>query len=190
MLTTEEPIYVKIPILGNGNVGKTTLFNLFRKWTTSNKQFAYNNNDFLLIENIKYEKYSFNLQLWDNRGIKNYKKLRDVAMFEGASMGIVVYDVSDTSKKSYNDILNWVERLWQENADKKLPVLIIGNKIDLRNAKIPTLQLEDCNEIASKLSQECNCYIPHIEISALSRENCDKLLDTIFDTVILYQLSL
>ena len=105
-------------------------------------------------------------------------------MYKESTAAIVIYDVSDLTKKSYDDVRNWVNELWKNNDKKKIPIVLLGNKIDLRQAKIPTLKLDECRNITRELSQECGIKIPQIEISALARENVDKIIDTVLDVVI------
>ena len=181
MLPNNGTIYLKVPILGNTNVGKTTLFHFFRRQTT--KQFSYKNNDFVLLENIHYKNQIFNIQFWDSFGAKNFKQAsRD--LFLGSSVGIVLYDISDMSKKSYNDVKNWIYRFWNENDGITKPILILGNKLDLRKRNIKTLYLTDCSDIADLLSKESNLKIPQFEISALTRENCNEIMEIIMDLAI------
>lgn len=92
-----------------------------------------------------------------------------------------MYDVSDMTKKSYEDVRKWVHELWKQNGDRKIPVVLLGNKIDLRQARLPTLTLQDCRDIPRELSQECGIEIPHIEISALGKENCMKIIDIVME---------
>lgn len=181
MFTNNKPIYLKIPILGNSNVGKTTLLHLFK--TKKVKGFSYKSNEFIFLENVHHGEFTFNIQIWDTMGLKNYKQIRK-DIFDKASIAIIMYDVSDVSRKSYKDVKKWAERLWTENGKGKIPVMIIGNKIDLRKANRPTLQLEECKKIAMDLHQESALNIPIIEISAFSRENCYQLLDKLLDLVI------
>lgn len=181
MFTENKTIYLKMPILGNSNVGKTTLLHLFK--TKNMKRFTYKSNEFIFLENVRHGDYNFNIQIWDTLGLKTYKQIHK-EIFQNASIAIVMYDVSDTSKRSYKDIKNWVKRLWAENGKGQIPVLIIGNKIDLRKANRPTLELEECKSIAMELYQESNLVIPIIEISAFSRENCYQLLDHLLDLVV------
>ncbi len=178
MVTSDQTIYIKVPILGNTNVGKTTLFNFFRGQTE--KRFSYKNNDFILFEQVSFKNKIFNIQFWDSYGAKNHKKLPS-DIFEGAGLAIVMYDVADLSKKSYNSIISWVERLWKENELKKVPVLLIGNKIDLRDARIQTLSLNECRDVGVKLANEYSLKVPQIEISALTKVNCERILAILLD---------
>ena len=181
MATNERTLYLKVPILGHTNAGKSTLFNFFR--TRTKKQFTFKANDFLLLENIQYKNFTFHIQIWDAWGYKELSTFQG-DLFQKSSVAIVLYDVSDMTKNSYRDVSNWIHRLWNENGRNKIPFLIIGNKIDLRNAKRPTLSLFDCSDLASKYTRECNLRIPQIEISAYSKENCEQILPLICDIII------
>lgn len=185
MTTSNKAIYLKIPILGSSNVGKTTLFNSFRAQTS--KRFSYKTNEFIFLENVHHGNYIFNIQIWDAMGINTYKKSKK-DIFENASTAIVMYDVSDTTKRSYKDLRNWVERLWVENGNGQIPILIVGNKIDLRKSNIPTLHLDECISIAKELHQVSTLTIPIVEISAITGDNCYQIFDYLLDLVIDFYL--
>ena len=155
MQLNPKPVYLKVPILGNRNVGKTSLFYLFRVQTA--KHFSYKTNDFILLEKKYDASYTFHIQFWDNFGANSFKKInKDI--FQNASVAIAMYDVSDISKKSYEDISKWVDQLWKNNNELKVPIILIGNKIDLRKSKIPTLSLADCTDLKDELSNKCNIF--------------------------------
>ncbi len=120
-------------------------------------------------------------------GINTYKKSKK-DIFENASTAIVMYDVSDTTKRSYKDLRNWVERLWVENGNGQIPILIVGNKIDLRKSNIPTLHLDECISIAKELHQVSTLTIPIVEISAITGDNCYQIFDYLLDLVIDFYL--
>lgn len=92
-----------------------------------------------------------------------------------------MYDVSDMTRESYEAVRKWTKELWKHNDNKKIPVIMLGNKTDLRWGKIPTLKLTECTGVANDLSQECGLEIPQLEISALAKENCELILDLIMD---------
>ena len=181
MQANNNLIRIKVPILGDSNVGKSTLFHLFRGLTE--KRFSYKTNDFILIENVKYQNYMFNIKFCYNFCANNIKKIQKDIFLE-SNVAIVMYDVSDTSRKSYIDMRNWINELWKNNEENRMPVLIIGNKIDLRRANIPTLELKECTDISQNISKECNINIPQIEISALAHENCEQIINIVLDLAI------
>lgn len=178
MFQNNNPIYLKIPIIGNSNVGKSTLFTYFRRQTK--KHFTYKANDFILLENVQYDGKIFNIQFWDTMGVKTVDRIQR-EIFPGSSLAIVVYDVSEMSKKSYRVIPDWVDRLWRENDGQRIPFLIIGNKIDLRKANRPTLSLRECSDLSDRYTGFLGIKIPQLEISALAKENTDQVLGLLLE---------
>ncbi|MBD3193498.1 MAG: GTP-binding protein [Candidatus Lokiarchaeota archaeon] len=124
-----EPNFIlKICLLGEANVGKTSLVYRFveNKFRNSYKATLGVN---LLKKDLALEEHgNISAQIWDLGGQESFKSLRKLYL-EGANGGICVYDV--TNRKTFNKLDDWVESF--KNGRGEQPLLLIGNKADLKN---------------------------------------------------------
>lgn len=72
-------------------------------------------------------RFKATMNVWDAAGQVHYEKIRGL-YYRGARGSILVYDVNNPV--TFQNLDNWVKEL-EENIGKKIPVLLIGNKIDL-----------------------------------------------------------
>ena len=82
--------------------------------------------------------------------------------------------------KKYNTTLekaqNWAERLWVFSGKGKVPVVLLGNKVDLRKSLDMTLTAEQGQKVAEELSKSCQQAgfdVPYIETSAKTGRNVE-----------------
>ena len=68
-------------------------------------------------------------QIWDTAGEEKYKAVTSV-YFRNACGAVVVYDV--TSKISFENTEFWIKKA-RENSKEDLVILLIGNKVDLKD---------------------------------------------------------
>ncbi|GAN03345.1 RAS-related protein RABA4d-like [Mucor ambiguus] len=80
-----------------------------------------------------------------------------------------------TRKSSFDHIKQWLKEL-QEHTDENIPLVLIGNKIDLANSK-RAVSTED----AEKYATEANMLF--FETSALDATNVNFAFETMFDHV-------
>ncbi len=125
------PDYVlKLCLLGDGNVGKTSLVYRYIENRFSN-DFKSTLGVNLLKKKItldeKYAGKTASLQIWDLGGQKAYRKLRKLYL-EGSQGALVVFDV--TAQNSFENLEDWIQSLIEIRGDQ-VPMVIIGNKIDL-----------------------------------------------------------
>jgi small GTP-binding protein len=85
-------------------------------------------------------RFKVKINIWDAAGQKHYDKIRPL-YYRGARGALLVYDVNNPF--SFKNLDLWLEEL-KENTNKKIPVILIGNKIDLER-KVP---LEEAKEYA------------------------------------------
>ncbi|XP_018519920.1 LOW QUALITY PROTEIN: ras and EF-hand domain-containing protein [Lates calcarifer] len=68
------------------------------------------------------------LQIWDTAGQERFRSIAR-SYFRKAHGVLLLYDV--TSESSFLNIRAWVDQI-QDSADEKIPMCVIGNKVDLR----------------------------------------------------------
>ncbi|XP_037110149.1 ras and EF-hand domain-containing protein isoform X6 [Syngnathus acus] len=69
-----------------------------------------------------------NLQIWDTAGQERFRSIAR-SYFRKANGVLLFYDV--TSESSFLNIRDWLDQI-QDAAEDKVPVCIIGNKVDMR----------------------------------------------------------
>nr|XP_057932050.1 ras and EF-hand domain-containing protein [Doryrhamphus excisus] len=69
-----------------------------------------------------------NLQIWDTAGQERFRSIA-TSYFRKAHGVLLLYDV--TSESSFLNIRSWLDQI-QDHTGEKVPVCIIGNKVDLR----------------------------------------------------------
>ncbi|XP_049578366.1 ras and EF-hand domain-containing protein [Syngnathus scovelli] len=69
-----------------------------------------------------------NLQIWDTAGQERFRSIAR-SYFRKANGVLLLYDV--TSESSFLNIRDWLDQI-QNEAEDKVPVCIIGNKVDMR----------------------------------------------------------
>jgi len=142
-----KPEPVKIVLLGDGCIGKSTFFNKLSNLTDSEYTFqkkykATDNFDFNRL-NIDTNRGIQVVDLWDTAGQENRGgQLRD-AYLKGADGILLMYDV--TEKKTIENITKWLDQI--KRVCSNVPVAVVGNKADLFNdlQQSETVKLRECN---------------------------------------------
>ncbi len=118
---------LKIVLLGEANVGKTSLVYRFieNKFRENYKSTLGVN---LLKKDMNVEGYGeVSAQIWDLGGQESFKSLRKLYL-EGANGALLVYDM--TNQKSFEKLDEWVQSFREARDDA--PMILIGNKSDLK----------------------------------------------------------
>ena len=154
----------KVVLVGDSFVGKTNIMSKYLK-----NEF---HEDSKATVGVEFGSKQFNIdghaikaQIWDTAGQERYKAITS-AYYKGAKGAFVVYDI--TRKASFDSIDKWVSDLTSA-ADKKLTIVVIGNKSDLEDQRQVTK--EQGEDKASKLE------VGFFETSAFSGENLDKAFE-------------
>lgn len=139
-----EPSYIiKICLLGEANVGKTSLVYRFieNKFRENYKSTLGVN---LLKKDINIPNYGdVSAQIWDLGGQESFKSLRKLYL-EGANGSLLVYDMTD--KKSFEKLGEWTQSF--REARGNAPIMLIGNKSDLK--KQNKINEDDSSKYAKK----------------------------------------
>jgi len=124
-----EPNYIiKICLLGEANVGKTSLVYRYIE-----NKFRENYKSTLGVNLLKKDLYindygNVSMQIWDLGGQESFKSLRKLYL-EGANGALVIYDC--TKRKTFEKLIGWIEDFKQARGEE--PLLLLGNKTDLKN---------------------------------------------------------
>ncbi|MFX1496406.1 MAG: Rab family GTPase [Promethearchaeota archaeon] len=119
---------IKIVLLGEANVGKTSLVYRFieNKFRENYKSTLGVN---LLKKDMKLEEFGeVSAQIWDLGGQESFKSLRKLYL-EGANGALVIYDC--TKKKTFEKLSDWIQDFKQARGNE--PLILIGNKNDLED---------------------------------------------------------
>ncbi|CDR96407.1 Rab7, putative [Babesia bigemina] len=161
-MARKRPI-LKIIILGDSGVGKTSLMNQFINKRFTNQYRATIGADFSTQE-VTVDDKVVTLQIWDTAGQERFQSLGK-AFYRGADCCMLVYDT--TNQKTFESIESWKSEFLIQVEPKdpdSFPFALIGNKVDdVANRKVS----------ANKATNWCkaNNDIPHFETSAKTAHN-------------------
>jgi len=129
-MASRRRMLLKVIILGDSGVGKTSLMNQYVNRKFSNQYKATIGADFLTKE-VQFEDRLFTMQIWDTAGQERFQSL-GVAFYRGADCCVLVYDVN--VQKSFDNLNNWREEFLIQASPSdpdNFPFVVLGNKVDV-----------------------------------------------------------
>jgi small GTP-binding protein len=171
----------KICLIGDGFVGKTSIRLKYLKGGFKRSYIPTLGVDFAQ-KSIQYDDVPTNLVIWDIAGQSLFQNLRK-RYYDGASGIVLVYSVID--KVAFGNAAKWLEEA--HGFVKKLPpLIIIGNKIDLRENTPPeeTVSTQEGRDFAQNISNILNTRAVFIETSALTGENIDRSFEALVEMMV------
>ena len=123
----------KILLIGNSNVGKSSLFLRFVDEIWKENFVPTIGVDFK-IKSIKIDNKIIKLQIWDTAGQERFRSILS-SYYKGANGILLLYDI--TNVNSFKSLSNWLIDI-EKNSSKNVKKILIGNKCDLNELrKIP-----------------------------------------------------
>ena len=152
----------KFVIIGNHEVGKTSLIRQFveRKFSHDYRATIGLN---IFAHNFDFQGNEISVQLWDIGAQQYFKRFRKI-YYTGAEAAFIVFDL--TNRESFEKVKDWYKEINQLIDEKNIPIVIVGNKVDLSDQRI--ISTAEGEGLAKSLSET---GISYIETSALSGEN-------------------
>jgi small GTP-binding protein len=122
---------IKIAIIGDGCVGKTCFYNLMSNVKSKSYKFnkRYDATRGFNVAEIEFQSTDGRkiiIHLWDTAGQEKFGSMRD-AYLKGADAVICMYDV--TNWRTAKNVDNWLRNI-NSVCGNKIPVMVVGNKID------------------------------------------------------------
>ncbi|KAG0674666.1 Rab GTPase ypt7 [Kluyveromyces marxianus] len=141
---------LKVIILGDSGVGKTSLMHRYVNDKYSQQYKATIGADFLTKEVIVNDDKVATMQVWDTAGQERFQSL-GVAFYRGADCCVLVYDV--TNAKSFDNIKSWRDEFLVHanvSSPETFPFVILANKVDVEESK-KVVSSRSAQELAKSL---------------------------------------
>lgn len=161
-----KPAFLKVVLLGDGGVGKSSLIQRFVSNKFDPSLFHTIGVEFL-NKDLEVDGERYTLQIWDTAGQERFKSLR-TPFYRGSDCCLLTYAIDDP--QSFQNIAMW-KKEFLYYADVKdpenFPFVVLGNKSDLE----PERKVEQ--EEASSWCEQ-NGALPNFETSAKDAVNVDR----------------
>eukprot|EP00696_Hemimastix_kukwesjijk_P004275 gnl/Hemi2/15275_TR5143_c0_g1_i1.p2 gnl/Hemi2/15275_TR5143_c0_g1~~gnl/Hemi2/15275_TR5143_c0_g1_i1.p2 ORF type:complete len:213 (+),score=65.48 gnl/Hemi2/15275_TR5143_c0_g1_i1:110-748(+) len=163
----KKKVLLKVIILGDSNVGKTSLMNQYVHKKFNQQYKATIGADFLTKE-IAVDDRLVTMQIWDTAGQERFQSL-GVAFYRGADCCVLTFDV--TNPKSFDSLDTWKEEFLVQASpaeSSNFPFVVLGNKVDKMDRYITEKRAQTwCNQI------------PYFETSAKENINVEQAFMTV-----------
>ncbi|MHA2063982.1 MAG: GTP-binding protein [Candidatus Thorarchaeota archaeon] len=164
----------KICLIGDGFVGKTSIRRTFMGKVFKRSYIATLGVDFAQ-KTIVLKKIPVYLIIWDIAGQPLFQGLRR-RYYEGCSGLVLAYSVVD--RLSFDNASKWLVEA-HGFMGKLPPLIIVGNKIDLRpsHSEAETVSYNEGQAFTKRFGEELNAPSIFIETSALTGENINDAFE-------------
>ncbi len=162
---------LKIILVGDSSVGKTSLVNRFMGFEFQENYSCTINADFKIKSLTIDQSTGAELTVWDTCGQEKFRSITKL-YFKDAHGVILVYDVNN--ENSFKGLNIWLNEI-KNNCKVDVSIILVGNKIDIENRKISK---EQGNDFALKNK------LMYIETSSKDGINIDSPFENLTNDII------
>jgi small GTP-binding protein len=167
----------KIVLAGDGAVGKTSLRKRYLGLGFETDYLSTMGADFALHDTT-LESTQIRWQIWDLAGQPMFKDVVQ-AYYTKIFGGVIIYDV--TRRQTFESIEKWLKDMWKHSGrDKNVPVVLLANKIDLREEGAETVSTEEGQKLADSFG------VPFLETSAKSGVGVNAAFERLGKDILAY----
>lgn len=205
--STRDRKSLKIVILGDSGVGKTSLLNRFSTDKFTGQYKATIGADFCTKEMVVTDSFGqrhyCTLQLWDTAGQERFQSL-GVGFYRGSDAAILVYDITDVHSLANlehwkTEFLNHVGGgsgigMMSSSNMPQFPFVVVGNKMDKeKDRRVPFQRAEEwCRDQSGSGAGGVAAYsqyasLPHFEASAKTAWNVQEAFEEVARLALHYE---
>ena len=168
-MSSREPLEIKVILLGECGVGKTSIINRFinDQFVSVYETTSSMNYSFKVVERNK-QKYKLNL--WDTIGQEKFRSLSRMFLND-AKIVILVYSI--ISRVTFDNLKYWLD-LYNDNKEKNSVLGVAANKVDM-------FQYEEVPDKLGKDFAKENGAIFSLISAKDNKEGIDIFLDQLLD---------
>ena len=163
----DEKKLIKIILLGDSSVGKTTIFQRFIDNHLEKNSFATVGVEFKL-KYYNYHNKNYSIQVFDTAGQERFRSITQ-AYYKMGQGFFIIFDISN--EDSLKSVPYWIDSIYDKVIENN-NIIILGNKSDLQ------VQIAD-NVIKQTLDKYKK--IKFIKTSALNNKNINKAFEEMID---------
>ena len=142
----EKEDIIKIVIIGESSVGKTSIINQFMDKVFEEKIMSTSGGSYN-TKSVKCGSKIYKLEIWDTAGQERYRCMTKI-FYKDADIALLVYDI--TNKNSFDELKNyWIKQVL-DSSPKNIMLVIVANKHDLIDKK----EIDD--DIGKNFAKEIN----------------------------------
>ncbi|MFX0117277.1 MAG: Rab family GTPase [Candidatus Hodarchaeota archaeon] len=171
-------VLFKCVLIGDGAVGKTSLRERFLGKGFKANYLITIGADFALA-NKRIGETNVKFQIWDLAGQSRFGDIRPI-YYKKALGGLVVFDC--TRPSSFKNLDSWIEECWTHNGQGEIPLVILGNKSDLKAKEANYVTNEQAQLFAEQISQKTEPFgfkVPYLETSAKTALNVERAFESL-----------
>ncbi|MFX1520719.1 MAG: GTP-binding protein [Promethearchaeota archaeon] len=167
---------VKVAVIGDGTVGKTSLVNSFSGKSSFMEEYLMTIGVNIVVHKMEINKdVKINFAIWDLGGQPRFNAVRP-QFYKGAQLILYVYDISN--RESFENLSKWLQEVNKSRGSpSSYKGFLVGNKLDLAEYRI--IDFEAAKAFAEKMGFEA-----YIEISVKDGSGISKLTDMLADNII------
>jgi small GTP-binding protein len=124
----EKPLAIKVVLLGETAVGKSSLISRFVDETFISNFIPTMGGGCFSTKNVSIKDKKIKFEIWDTAGQEKYRSLTKM-FYKDANVAILVYDI--TRKDSFEEIKNYWYKEVRDNSPEDIIIAIAENKSDL-----------------------------------------------------------
>lgn len=165
MIEQDVDVTLKVIVVGNGQVGKTSMITRFAKGVFTNEYKKTLAVDFLekrlFLESASEE---VTYLLWDTAGQEEYDAITR-GYYKGAGAGVIAFSTVD--RASFDALDSWQRKVRDECGD--IPMLLVQNKVDLIDQAVMSPQEVEATAQRLGLALYRTCVKENLNVTEVFR---------------------